>query len=138
MGVVEPGRPLVVEIGEGAPLEDRGGLPVDRNDAIGKARHHLRHAFDEIGRVEPRIAQFIEAPRRLGDRYGARIAGIFARRPVRRQALGEREVFKSRRRGIPRIISDPQPRAKPKLGLLCGLFGVYQKVGSDDGEDQWP
>ena len=60
MRIVEPSRPLVVEIGQGAFLQDRGGLRADRDDAVGKPRHHLRHLLDEIGRVAPGLAQFIE------------------------------------------------------------------------------
>lgn len=89
MCVVELGRPLIVEIGQGAFFEDRGGLRADRDDAVGIAWHDLRHALDEIGRVEPHPAQSIETPRRLGDRDGARIVGIFGCRDVRRQAFGK-------------------------------------------------
>jgi len=48
-------------------------------------------ALDEIGRVEPRLAQFIEPPRRLGGRDGARIVGIVGSRQVRGEVVGERK-----------------------------------------------
>jgi hypothetical protein len=78
MRVVEPGRPLVVEVGQSAFFEDRGGLRADRDNAVGKSRHHLRHPLDEIGRVEPSLAQLVKPARRLGNRNSARIVGYSA------------------------------------------------------------
>jgi hypothetical protein len=60
VGVVEPGGALVVEIGEGALLQDCGGLIVDWYEAVRVPGRHLRHALDEIGRVEPSLAQLVE------------------------------------------------------------------------------
>ena len=37
MRVIEPGGPLVVEIGQSALFQDRGALRVFRQDAVGKA-----------------------------------------------------------------------------------------------------
>jgi hypothetical protein len=49
VGVVEPGRALVVEIGERALLEDGGGRLVDGQDAVG------------IDFFQPGLAQLVEA-----------------------------------------------------------------------------
>ena len=86
MRVVEPRRALVVEIGQRALFEHRGGPGIHRQDAVGIARHDLRHAPHEVGRVQPRLAQFVEPLRRLGDRDRARVlcvcsAGMFGVSP---------------------------------------------------------
>src|SRR6266567_4478085 len=49
MRVFEPGRPLVVEIGQGARFQDRRRPRVHRDDAVGIARHHLRHRSTRSG-----------------------------------------------------------------------------------------
>jgi hypothetical protein len=48
-----------VEIAQGALLEDHGGLRADRDNAVGKAPHYFRNALDEVGRIEPSLAQFV-------------------------------------------------------------------------------
>jgi len=59
MRIVEPNRPLVVKIGQSARFQDRRGFWVYRDDTVGTARHDLRQPLDEIGRVQPRLAQSI-------------------------------------------------------------------------------
>src|SRR5215207_9190890 len=49
---------VVVEVGEGAGLQDRGRLGVARQDAVGEAGDDLRHALHEVGRVQPAVAGF--------------------------------------------------------------------------------
>ena len=41
MRIIEPSRPLVVEIGQGPRLQDRSSFWADRDDFVGIARHHL-------------------------------------------------------------------------------------------------
>lgn len=57
---VEPGALRraagVVEVGERAGLEERGGFGVARDDAVGEAGDDLGDALHQIGRVEPGVA----------------------------------------------------------------------------------
>jgi hypothetical protein len=114
MGAVEPRRALVVEIGQGALFEKRGGAVVDRRDVVREAQHDLWYPLDQIGRVRPRLAQLVEPPRRLGDRDSARIAGIIGGRDVWRQAFGKGVGFEAHAGCLLRIITDPVPTAQPQ------------------------
>lgn len=67
VGVGEPGGAGVVEVGEGALLEFGGGRGVHGDEAVGVAGDDLGLAADELGRVEPRLAQVVEAADRIGD-----------------------------------------------------------------------
>jgi hypothetical protein len=80
--VVEPGRTLVIEIGQGAGLEDGARSRVDRQDAVGKTGHDLRLALDQIGRVQPGLAASAASPEAIaGDRTAALIpSGRFEQR----------------------------------------------------------
>jgi hypothetical protein len=89
MRVVEPRRALVVQIGQCSLLQDRRGPRIDQQDAVGITRHDFRLAPHQIRRVQPRLAQLIEPPRRLGDRHHPRVIGVLGGREVRRQPLGE-------------------------------------------------
>jgi hypothetical protein len=63
----------------------------DRDDAVGITRHHLRHALDQIRRVQPRLAQFIQPPRRRSDLNRARVVGMPGRGEVSGQPFREGE-----------------------------------------------
>ncbi len=69
----------------------RGAPGIDRRDAIGIARRHLRLAPHEIGRVQPVLAQFVEPPRSLGNRDRAGVLG--------RMLAGDVCVIPSARKG---------------------------------------
>ena len=119
MGMVEPGRALVVEIGERALFQDRGGLVVDGQDAVGIAGHDFGHALHEIGGIEPGLAQVVEALRGSGDGDRARVGGVVGGRDVRRQAFGEGEGFEGRRGCVAWIIADTEPSAEPQRPNSC-------------------
>ena len=83
MGVDEPLRALIVEVGQRALAQLRGRHGVFRQDAVGIAEDDFRLDAHEIGRVEPRVAQLVEALRGLGDRDRARIVDIIFRARAR-------------------------------------------------------
>ena len=104
MGVGEPARALVVEIGQRALLELDRRLDGLRHDAVGiaarrfarrRGRRHFGHDVDEIGRIEPGAPQVVELLRRCGDAD----ARADRRRSPRREcwASGPRGRGRSRR-----------------------------------------
>jgi hypothetical protein len=89
MGVCQPLRARVVEVGEGALLDLLRRLLVPGQDAIGIAGYDLRLADDEIGRVQPGLAQFVEPRRRRRDGLRARVSRVVGSGDVGGQAFGE-------------------------------------------------
>ena len=59
MGGMKPAGLLVIEVGEGALHQDLCCRLVPREEAVGVALHHLRHAYDKVRRVQPVMAQLI-------------------------------------------------------------------------------
>ncbi len=74
--MVEPCGAFVVELGQRAIFEDGGGLVVNGENAVGIAGHDFGHAFDEVRRVQPVFAQFVQPSGGLGNGNGARIGGV--------------------------------------------------------------
>ena len=91
MRVGEPLRAFVVEVGERALLQDRGRFLGLRQDAVGIAENNLGNNVDQVGRIEPGVAQFVEALRRIGDGNRARIVRVIFSGDVRCQSFGEGE-----------------------------------------------
>jgi len=92
VGLHEPRRALVVEFGQRAGLQDRGGALLAGQSAFRVSRHHLIHLHHEVGRVQPVLPQLVQPLRRHRDGLGAGIVGIGRRRTVRGEAFREGEV----------------------------------------------
>ena len=60
VNVAEPGRALVVELGERALLQVLGALLVPGQDAVGEAGHDLRHAHHQVGGRRPTAHEISE------------------------------------------------------------------------------
>lgn len=95
VGVGEPTRALIVEIGQGALLELDRRLDGLGQNTVGIAprrlagsggRRNFRHDVDETGRIEPGAAQVVEPLGGFGDANGARVAGVVGGGNVRGQA----------------------------------------------------
>jgi hypothetical protein len=112
MRVVKPGRALVIEIGQRSLLQDCGGLRIFRQHTVRKSGHNLGNTLDEIGWVQPILTQFVQTPRRIGDRDGAPVIGVIDGRDVRRQPFGEGKGLEGAGRRVTRIVADPEPCAK--------------------------
>ncbi|SRR6266511_2134600 len=59
MGLIKPGGPLVIEVGQGAVLQYPRCRAVLGQDAVGIAIHYFRYAHDDVRRVQPAIAQLV-------------------------------------------------------------------------------
>ena len=73
---------------------------VDGQDAVGVARHHLRHALDEVGRVQPVLSRLVETSSGFGDGLGARVGGVVGGRDIGRKAFGEGEGLEAGGRSL--------------------------------------
>ena len=71
-------------------------------------RHDLGHDVDQVRRIEPGVAQLVEALRGLRDGDGARVGGEVLGGDVRRQALGEGEGFEGGGGGIAGVVASPR------------------------------
>ena len=77
MGVIKPGGPLVIKIGERVLFQHSRRRFILGQDAVGIGLYYLWHAHDEVGRVQPVIAQFIQPLRSSGGFLCPWIVGIF-------------------------------------------------------------
>src|SRR5271165_3796753 len=97
MQVVEPdalgGAAHVVEVGEGAGLQDGGRFRIARDDAVRKAGDDLGDAFDQVGGVGPSAALFIEAACGGGAGLGGGGGGVGRGGKVGCKAGRERKGF---------------------------------------------
>ena len=96
VGVVEPSGAGVVEVCQRALFQGGGGGFVFGQDAIRVACHHFGNAGDQIGRVQPVFAQFIQARGGGGNFLRARIGGIIGGGNVGGEALREGEGFETK------------------------------------------
>ena len=93
MGVIQPGRPLVIEVRERAFLQYLRGRFVFGKDAVRIALYHFRHTYDEVWRIQPVITQFIQPLGGGGDFLRSRIIGILGQPEYPASALRERGKF---------------------------------------------
>jgi len=91
----------------------RGGF-VLWQDAVGIAGDDFRHALDQIGRVEPILAQGVEPLGCSGDGLSARVSDVGGGGDVWCQALGEGEGLEGSRGGVARVIAYTKKCAHPK------------------------
>ncbi len=78
-----------------------------RQDAVGIARHDLRLAHDQVGGIEPVLAQLVQPRRGRRDRLRARIVGIIGGGNVGRQAFGEGEGLEGGGGGVAGSLPTP-------------------------------
>lgn len=119
MCMVEPGGAGVVEVGQGAFLQLLFRLFVHGQDAVGIARHHLGDAADQIGRIEPVFAQFIQPCRGGRDFLGARVGGVGGGGNVGGQAVREGEGFEGGGGGIAGVVPHAEERAQARVQTAC-------------------
>src|ERR1019366_2518894 len=86
----------VVEVGQGAGLQDRGGPGVTRDKAVGVARDDFRDTLDQVGWIEPEVAPFDKVTSGGGDSLGLSIVVIAVGRGVGPEVIGEWESFERR------------------------------------------
>lgn len=115
MRVDEPLGALIVEIGQRALFQRRGGLGVLGQNAVGVARDDFRNDVDEVWRIEPTAPRSVEFARGFGDSPGAGIISVCFGCKVRRQSFGEGESFEAGLYHIGRpaaVVSVPVSRAR--------------------------
>ena len=111
VGVVEPCGTGVVEVGQGARLEDLGGGLVLRQQAVWVAGDHLGNPVHEVGGVQPVFALGVQVGGGGGDLLRARVGGIVGGGNVGRQPLGEGEGLEGGRGGVAGVVADAEEGA---------------------------
>ena len=114
MGIGEPLRAGVVEVGEGALLQLLGRGLVAGNGTLGIAWDRLVYPLDPFGRVEPAVAQFHKTAGRRGDGQGAGIVCIVGSGNVGGQPLREGIRLKGSGWRVARIVSLAKPCSEPQ------------------------
>ncbi|MCU0990527.1 MAG: hypothetical protein MUE63_13290, partial [Xanthomonadales bacterium] len=131
VGEVQPGRAGVVEVGQGA-LPEVGFVAGSGDRASGEAGLFLFRGDDPVDplrRVEPGLAQFVEAAGGGGDVLGQDVAGQTGRRCLtgdgggitRRQACREGEGFEGGGRGVARPVFERGAEAQRPEFVEAGM-----------------
>ena len=112
MGVGQPLRAGVVQVGQGAFLEGLRCVLVAGHRAFGIAGHWFVHPLYPFRRVEPAVAQFNQPSGGLGNGDSVWIVGIVDGGNVRRQSVWKRERLEGGGRRVTRIVALPKPRTE--------------------------
>lgn len=85
MGMIEPCRARIVEVGKGTLRQFLGRCIIHRHNADGISGHDFGFAADQFERIQPIFAEFVQPCGGDGNRLCAGIVGIVGGGNVRRQ-----------------------------------------------------
>ena len=116
VGVGEPLRAGVVEVGQGAFLQLFPRRLVSGDRPLRIAGGRLVHPLHPFRRIEPSVAQLDQSPRGSGDGGGTRVIRSVGGRNVGRESIREREGFECGSRRVAGAVfqARPQPQ-RPRL-----------------------